>query len=191
MSSKDLMLDVSQAVELKLAFRRHGWTNAQIKTLSEGDILGDVLKVIKGQAEIKTIHHLINCSVTPFIPPGWSIEEHQPNGLWKWDPAKISLYLSKKQRKGNISGHDLRKELQGKPVMNANVLDYLLAHPELIPESWKGQMVFFWGTIYRDSGGNLCVRYLGWHGSGWYWYYYWLADNFASSAPAAASELGA
>jgi len=39
--------------------------------------------------------------------------------------------------------------------MNANVLDYLLAHPELIPEDWKNKYVFFWGTIYRYSSGGL------------------------------------
>jgi|GEM_PF-439204 len=53
MSTNDLMLDVSQAAELKLAFRRNGdWTNADIKTLSEGTVLGDVLKIIRGQAEV-------------------------------------------------------------------------------------------------------------------------------------------
>lgn len=56
MSKKnDLMLDVSQAAELKMAFRRNGWNNAQIKTLSEGDILAKVLQVITGHAEIKLI----------------------------------------------------------------------------------------------------------------------------------------
>lgn len=54
-ANNDLMLDVSQAAELKLAFRRNGWNNAQIKTLSEGDILAQVLQVITGQAEIKLI----------------------------------------------------------------------------------------------------------------------------------------
>jgi len=54
-ANNDLMLDVSQAAELKLAFRRNGWNNAQIKTLSEGDILAKVLQVITGQAEIKLI----------------------------------------------------------------------------------------------------------------------------------------
>jgi hypothetical protein len=54
-TNNDLMLDVSQAAELKLAFRRNGWNNAQIKTLSEGDILAKVLQVITGQAEIKLI----------------------------------------------------------------------------------------------------------------------------------------
>lgn len=185
MSANELMLDVSQAHELKLAFRRNGWTNADIKALSEGNFLADVLKLMKGQLEIKPIEHLIDCNVNPFIPKGWTVEEHKKGGSFKFDPAKISLYLSKKQKKGSIGGHDLHKELADKPVMNANVLDYLLAHPELIPEEWKGKYIFFWGTIYRYSDGCLFVRCLYWDGSEWYWYYCWLDDDFFSDDPAA------
>ena len=184
-SNNDLMLDVSQAAELKLAFRRNGWNNAEIKTLSEGDILADVLKVIKGQAEIKMIERLIDCDANPFIPGGWSVEEHKKGGMFKFNPEKISLYLSKKQKKGSIEGNDIRKELANQPVLNANVLDYLLAHPELIPEEWKGKYIFFWGTIYRGSDGDLYVRCLHWNGSRWLWFYFWLGRDFFSDGPAA------
>jgi len=184
-SNNDLMLDVSQAAELKLAFRRNGWNNAEIKTLSEGNILANVLQVIKGQAEIKMIERLIDCDSAPFIPNGWSVEEHKKGGMFKFNPEKISLYLSKKQRKGIIGGHDLRKELADKPVMNNNVLVYLLAHPELIPEGWKGKHILFWGTIYRGSDDCLYVRYLGWNGSWWYWDYYCLGYDFNSNSHAA------
>jgi hypothetical protein len=184
-ANNDLMLDVSQAAELKLAFRRNGWNNAEIKTLSEGDILANVLKVIKGQAEIKIIEHLINCDSAPFVPNNWSVEEHKKGGLFKFDPAKISLYLSKEQKKRNISGRNLYEELADKPVMNANVLDYLLAHPELIPEEWKGKYIFFWGTIYYDSAHILFVRCLGWNGSEWYWGYRWINNYAGSDSPAA------
>lgn len=185
MSANELMLDVSQAHELKMAFRRNGWTNADIKALSEGNFLADVLKLMNGQLEIKPIEHLIDCDAVPFIPNGWSVEEHKKCGLFKFDPAKTSLYLSKKQKKGSIGGHDLRKELSDKPVMNANVLDYLLAHPELIPEEWKSKAVFFWGTIYRDSDGDFYVRCLGWSGSEWGWGCLWLDSDFSSGGPAA------
>lgn len=169
-SNNDLMLDVSQAAELKLAFRRHGWNNAEIKALSEGSILGEVLKVIKGQAFIKAVEHLIDCDANPFIPDGWSIKEHKKCGFFKFDPLKFSLYLSKK-KKGNIEVNDLRKELPGQSVLNANVLDYLLGHLELIPEEWKGKYIFFWGTIYYSHVGSCCVRYLHWNGSRWDWDY--------------------
>lgn len=185
MSNDKLMLDVSQAAELKLAFRRNGWNNAEIKTLSEGDILAKVLQVINGQAEIKIIEHLIDCDAAPYVPPGWSVEEHKKSGMFKFNPGKISLYLSKKQKKGSIHGHDLRKDLTDKSVMNANVLDYLLAHPKLIPESWRDKCIYFWGTIYRDPDGILSVRYLDWDGSKWCWKCYWLHVSFDSDDPAA------
>lgn len=143
------------------------------------------LDVIKGLAEIAYPEHLIDCDANPFIPNGWSVEEHKKGGLFKFDPAKISLYLSKKQKKGSTGGNDLRKELAGKSVMNANVLDYLLAHPELIPKRWKGKAIFFWGTIYRGSDGDLYVRYLYWLGSEWDWSYDWLDGGFGSLSSAA------
>jgi hypothetical protein len=177
MSEKDLMLDVDQAGELKRAFRRHGWTNKDIKTLSERNILGEVLKVIRKQAEIKWIDHLIDCDANPFVPPGWSVEEHKKGGFFKFDPAKIFLYLSKEE-KANINGNDLRKELANKPSLNANVLDYLLAHPEIIPKKWKDKFIFFFGTIYRDKFGDLYVRYLRWWESGWCDRCNWLGINF-------------
>jgi hypothetical protein len=105
--------------------------------------------------------------------------------MFKFNPEKISLYLSKKQKKGSIEGNDLRKELANQPVFNANILDYLLAHPELIPEEWKGKYIFFWGTIYRYSDGNLYVRGLCWDGSEWHWYARWLVSAFMSVNPAA------
>jgi hypothetical protein len=183
----DLMLDVDQVGELKAAFRRNGWNNAQVKKLSEGGLLAEILKVINGQAEIKMLDYVINCDAPPFIPNGWSVEEHGVNGQkgpWKWNP-NIGLYISKKQKKGVVAGNNLRKELAGKLVLNANALDYLLAHPELIPESWKGKAVFFWGTIYRSADGHLSVRYLYWSGSEWSWHYYWLDNDFNASIPAA------
>ncbi len=177
-SNNDLILDVGQAAELKLAFRRNGWNNAEIKTLSEGDILADVLKVIKGQAEIKIIEHLIDCDSAPFITNGWSVEDHKKGGMFKLNPEKISLYLPKKQKKGGIKGNDLRKKLANQSTLNANVLDYLLTHPELIPEEWKSKYIFFWGTIYRYSDGDLFVRCLHWLGSEWLWGGHWLDDYF-------------
>lgn len=183
-ANNDLMLDVSQAHELKLAFRRNGWKNSDIKALCEGDVLADVLKVIKGQVKNKIIERLIDCDVNPFIPYGWSVEEHKKGGMFKFNPKKFSLYLSKKQKKGTYIGSELRKELHSKSVMNANVLDYLLAHPELIPEEWKGKKVIFWGTIYRDSTDLPCVRCLFWNGSGWDWDTRWLGGGFDFDDPA-------
>jgi ribosomal protein S27E len=69
------MLDVGQANELKLAFRRANYTNDDIKRLCEGTILADVRNVLIGCAEINmkqstyTLVTCPNCKKTTGIVP--------------------------------------------------------------------------------------------------------------------------
>ena len=188
--SNDLMLDVGQANELKLAFRRADFSNDDIKRLCESNVLADVRCVLLGRAVINVVEHVIDCDAQPFVPDGWSVEEHQKGGAFKWDKEtqKEAPYLSKGQAGSKyIEGNKLRKELTDKstPVLNANVLDYLHANPHLIPEKWKGKYVFFWGTVYRDRDGPLCVRCLFWSGGRWLWSYHRLSRDFDGGDPAA------
>jgi len=150
----------------------------------------DFWAVIRGLSQIVEIEHVIYCDVDPFVPEGWKVERHKKGGFFKWDASKIKLYLSKNQKGDKyVQGHKLREELENQPVLNANVLDYLLAHPELIPEKWKGKYVFFWGTVYRFSDGCRCVRCLCWDGDRWHWGYFWLVNNFNCNRPAACSQV--
>ncbi|MDD4412413.1 MAG: hypothetical protein PHR00_02085 [Patescibacteria group bacterium] len=142
------------------------------------------LAFLQEEPQTTTINHIIDCNANPYIPMGLTVVEHKPGGLFEFDPSKIYLYLSEAQKSGVINGNNLRKLLADKPVLNANVLDYLLAHPEIIPEDWKGKYIFFWGTLYRYSNGNLFVRYLYWNGSKWSWSYGWLGDEFDVDCPA-------
>jgi hypothetical protein len=191
--SGQLMLDVGRANELKLAFRRANYTNNDIKRLCEGTILSDVRNVLLGHAEVKTLEHVIDLDADPFIPDGCTVEEgkHQKGGSFKWDPAKVQLYLSPNQQNGkSMKGEALFAELAGKPVFNANLLDYLLAHKHLIPEGWKKdeqgrtRYIFFWGTEYRCSGGRPFVRYLCWADGRWYWGRLWLVCGWDVCHPA-------
>ena len=198
----DLMLDVGQAVELKEAFRRGGYNNAEIKQLSTGDTLAQVRDVLRGLCEIKPVEHAVDLGVDPFLPDGWKVEEHQNGKVVKLerkgsdlylDGKKIDFYLSKKQKGGSIEGNDLRKELTKMPVLNANMLDYLLKNPLIIPDEWKTdgdgntRCLFFWGTVYRNADGSLCVRYLVWNGGRWGSNYGWLGVDWRSNNPAAVS----
>lgn len=189
----DLMLDVDQAGELKAAFRRGRWNNAEIKRACEGNLLARFRDVVRGLSEINPILHAIDCDAAPFVPIGLNYREEDqlPNrvkGIFAWDPTKVKLYLSKEQEGDkHIIGKDLRKELASQPVLNANPLDYLLKpeNQHLIPEEWKDKAVFFWGTVYCNSSGNLCVRYLYWHDGRWDCGFRWLDRDFVSSGPAA------
>lgn len=193
MSNDEFVLGAGQAHELELAFRRTGWSNGEVKVLSMGNNLQQVREFVLGRAELKVVKRVIDCDSDPFIPNGWQgVEQHTKGGMMEWDPTKVKFYLSKDQQGGKtVKGDKLRKELASQPVMNANVLDYLLANTALIPEEWKKdesgntRYIFFWGTIYRHSGSGLCVRCLSWHGGQWFWLYRWLDDEWDGSYPAA------
>ena len=130
--------------------------------------------------------HIIDCDADSFIPDGWKVEEHKKGGQFEWDATKVTLYLDDGQKKNKyIKGEKLREKLVDQPLLNANVLDHLLAHPDLIPEEWKSKDIFFWGTIYSRSGGGPCVRYLRWGGGKWRWDYYWLGHDWGGNDPAA------
>lgn len=143
--------------------------------------------ILSGKASITYNEHIVDLDADPRSPYyGWKIEEHKKGGQFAWNPAKVSLFLSKKQQDGNgIEGNKLRKEMADQTVYNANLLDYLLDNPHLIPEEWKCKAVFFWGTIYRSSGDRLCVRCLIWDGGRWLRDRNWLDFNFGSGGPSA------
>ncbi len=191
-----LTLSVGLAHKFEIACSRNGLTLADVDRLCEGDILAQFRKVLLGHAAITPLEYIIDCDATPFVPDGWGVEEHRKsdnsNGLFGWDAGKIELYLDYDQQGGRyVEGRGLRKRLTARPVLNANVLDYLLKNPQLIPESWKNdergntRYIFFWGTIYRRFDGNLFVRYLYWFGGWWRWDAYWLDRGWGGNDPAA------
>lgn len=142
-------------------------------------------RFLRGEVGVVT-NHVINLDAKPFVPNGWTVEEHIKGGQLAWDKAKVALHLEPEQQNSKvIVGNELRKRLENEPVLNANTLDYLLANPDLIPDEWKGRYIFFWGTIYRNSVGDLCVRGLFWRSGRWYWSSIWLGSAWLSDNPAA------
>ena len=121
----------------------------------------------------------------PFIPDRYSLEENIDLGIIDWNPKKVSLYLSEKQKTGYISGEELREELKDKKPLNSAVLKFLLDNPKEIPEEWKGKYVYFFGTILRGPGGLRRVLFLYWYGDGWRWCYDWLGDDWRANHPSA------
>ncbi len=177
--------------ELFMAFRRNSgtsgpWTPGDIKKLSSGNTLSLVHDVIRGLSEIKKIEDLIDCDTDPFVPSGWKIVRHCRNGLFQFSLSAVRLYLNEQQEtNGSVSGEQLSEELKNKSALNTNVLDWLLANPKHIPEEWKKETIFFWGTIYHNGFGDLCVRALKWDNFRWDWVYQRLCYNFYGDSPAA------
>jgi hypothetical protein len=152
-----------------------------------------MMAILTGQATIAYSENVIDLDADPLIPyDGWKVEEHKKGGQFVWNPEKVKLFLHDKQQNGKtIEGNKLRKELANTAVFNANLLDYLLDNPQLIPDEWKvdengkTRYIFFWGTIYRFSGGDLCVRYLCFDGGHWRRYDCWLGFDWGANRPSA------
>jgi len=135
--------------------------------------------------------HIVDCDIVPLVPSDCSIKEHREGGQFLLDMSKIRLHLSRNQVKGiSIKRGELRKELASEPVLNANVLDYLFQHQELIPKEWRydadglTRQISFWGTVYRHHSDCLFVRTLCWNGSKWDWGYCWLHLVCSNQSPA-------
>lgn len=192
----ELTFDVGLAAKLKQAVTRNGITDlADIDWLCEGDNIASVRRLRQGHVQLVVLEHLIDCDADPFNPwekDGWTVEEHQKGGTFTWDASQVELYLASGQKNGKvIEGNKLRKELAGKPVLNANVLDYLLANPRLIPDEWKRdgrgntRYLFFWGTVYCNPASCLCVRCLYWEVDQWFWGRRWIGHDWDSDFPSA------
>ena len=180
------VFSIGQMNQLGDALELAGFTPDEVTKLRNFPQLKDLKSVINGQAQITIAKHVIDMDANPCVPDNWKVESHKKGGQLEWTSEKVKLYLSLEQQGEKcVEGNKLRKELEAQPVCNANLLDYLLAYPELIPESWKGKAICFWGTIYRSSDGDLCVRCLYFRGESWRWRCSWLDDGCNSFNPAA------
>ena len=155
-------MSARQAAELDHAFARAGWRAEDVKKLSKGSILRDFLDVLHGKKQIQTADLSICLNDSPFVPKGYTLERHTGEGVYRWGPDNFITKVFDHQKVGKgLSGQETLRLLSIFYVANANVLDFLLARPYLIPDHLKGRRLYFWGTIYRNNRSQChCVRYL-------------------------------
>lgn len=181
-----------QASELDFALERNGWTAQDVKEVSTGNMLEQLLLVVKGFAEVSVVNHAINCNKDPLMKRGFKLKKHNRNGVLEaktrggdlyLDNLKVKASLFEGQVYGNVAtmptGYQILKKVKDKRVLNANVLDDFLKHRYLFPNNLRGLSeenhascvsFTFWGTIYEDVGYSPergeCVRILFFHSKG-------------------------
>lgn len=113
-------------------------------------------------AQVKSI----DCNKDPDVSGlGLTIENHQQDGTYQLDPSNIKTF-SFESKTTPTKGADMLKKLN-KTGLNACVMDFLMSHKELIPETWKAKQIVFPGTIFKDAGGNECLRFIYWWDNQW------------------------
>lgn len=190
-------LDVGQANELKLAFRRTGWTNEEIKRLCEGNTLAEVRDVLLGRAEIKSLQFSFTipalsrlakseiCSKYGFK----SVEcDNSPEG-------EVVMVLETVLRNGESSIDGKEYEMRLRTVSGQLGLSqalWIVEHQDELP-SWFMELL---GKVYIDfpatiavySRGYRRVPCLGRGGSRWSLGWYWLDGGFDSNGRVACSR---
>lgn len=120
---------------------------------------------------------------------GWVRVERKGDELYV-DGRKVVFHLEPEQLSGSIQGHELRKRLQDKSVLDPRILDALFENQHLIPESCKvdeqgrHRYIYFWETRFHDRVGNLYVRNLYWDGGQWRRNYDCLGNGWGVRRPA-------
>ena len=186
----DLMLDVDQAGELKAAFRRAGWTNADIKKFSEGDFAAKVLLVLMGLATIVRAVLKLACTKVfnpaEFIGKDWKVWRGPADGnglegdedrdvreddlaVIDWEQVVLETNLLKDETVVGGEEKLLRLEagsnirLGGKAFLSLWE-DYQGNRANSVLEKLyqsKGvKVVYFFGTVLRGPLGSRCVLYL-------------------------------
>ncbi len=100
----------------------------------------------------------IDCGCSPELPDkSWSIDPKSPKMDNIGDLSQIKFKEPKLINEGTSIDKPYEFATKG---FNACVLDFLVDHPELIPQSWKSKNIIFTGTIYIDGGGSIFFRTL-------------------------------
>ena len=137
--------------------------------------------------------HVIDFDSAPTIPANLTIAPDSDQiagrvrGKRKLSDIKIRFHLDVGQTDGKyLRGYDLKAKLDGKAVLGAQLLDFYLKHPELIPEDWKTKgVICFWGSIYCGAFGGHFVRCITWQKMKWVSNYFRLDYKWYGSDPAA------
>ena len=125
-----------------------------------------LLAIFGNSPTSKKFDNFIDTDANPFVPVGLEVVSHQKNGIIEYYKAMVSPVST------------LTKDISAKGVIfdgfendrliNANVLDWFIGHPNFIPDVLVDKKLLFLGTIYTDKNGIFYARFLEYRGYTWY-----------------------
>lgn len=153
---------IGQMAQLARAFERVGFTAQDVTALTQYEDLGLLRRTVSGFMAADFVGP-IESDYESIVPNGFSMAHQARKHRFVWDSSQVELFHTHTQRFGNEEGVKIRSALveNGRFPLDATVLDLLERHQGFIPESWRHQKVFFWGTTYKHiQDGDLYVRFL-------------------------------
>ena len=137
--------------------------------------------VLDGTHGVSPVLYTLDLGAKP-NPDGLQVEKHVDGGMVKIKKSANKLFVNGKRVTPVTLEEDVVEKIhdsasldtddssldgiaevfEGIPVLNANMLDFLLEHPELIPSGWFQfrERLHFAGTIYSGGHESYTVRCL-------------------------------
>jgi hypothetical protein len=95
------------------------------------------------------------------------VASHTSLGRLEWGGYNVELIQDSAQSAASIRGDVLQRMLKHRRLLNATVLDYLVAYQEMIPEGWEcdaegnPRFITFFGTLFASADSDtLWVKYM-------------------------------
>ncbi len=133
-----------------------------------------VMAVLMDKAVLTYKQHVIYLGTPILHPLGYKISRHNGGDPLVWEPKNLHLYQNPAQQGEAVSVRVLYEDLpDDTTLLNANVFDYLIKNPELIPEEWQqdedgsDRTILFPGTVYYDGDKNYFVRAMKFNAGKW------------------------
>lgn len=169
MKNDKFEMGTGQAHELAMAFGRNNWTNADVKKLSEGENLIQILSVLRGDIELTPVKSYSRLLAPEHIPERYLVMpgEVAPS---EFDVSKLKLRPFFKEGEEFISGQEMMsraKEFNCK----FGLVDgkRILAEQKKIPRELQRWWIPLPGTVLCSPDGKLSVGCLRFDSDDGYW----------------------
>jgi len=160
-----------------------------IDTDDKAGLLDRIIKFINNGCNFVLViaQHVINFDTEAKVPfEGAKLDTRTGlTGNVSFEPKKWIAKNELKDGETSITGHEFLKRLQaGKKVLpNSNMIDWLIEHQDEpgvkeFLDQYRGKVLYAFGDIFRNSGGDLCVRCALVSDERWVSRCSWLDDGF-------------
>lgn len=157
--NNDELMTEERCRELNRLFTKFGFTEADIASVCAKSLLREMLFLIRSQAVLTTLVHVIDCAAE-----SWHQDFMGCRGASHTQKMEV-LVWDNHPRLGRFQVRTLRPLCWERTIrylrlfdFNEKVRDYLLEHPELIPERWKRYWKVEFDATRKYSRGFMMGR---------------------------------
>jgi hypothetical protein len=191
----EIGLDVGQANELKLAFRKFDYTNGDVKSLTEGNTLGELRGVLRGTHKIVEMSLLepsgtvtVPATTKPFVAKD-NFKTKKDGGICSYLGDNFKLWflgkIEEPRQESELKYSKLTRSSVDKPILAelGNTADVTLGEVFYLMEAGTLRKDAWYISYVVDANGNRRAVRVRWCGGGWFVYARsvgdpseWLAD---------------